>query len=149
MPGIATAVLKSFKVEVLKALHNFLAAGGSAFKLALIKPSPTGTYDKTSTNYSDITGNSDEVSGTGYSAGGVALSSVDPALSTDTAVCDFADVSWTSATFQARGCMIYNTSQGNKGVSVHDFGGTQQVTAGTFSLIFPTPDASNAILRIA
>jgi hypothetical protein len=142
---------RSFKVEILKAQHNFLASGGHAFKLALIKPSPTGTYDKTTTNYSDVTGNSDEVpNGSGYTTGGVALTSVDPTLSTDTAVCDFSDVSWTSATFSARGAIIYNTNgSANRGVSVHDFGGTQSVSSGTFTLVFPTADASNAILRIA
>jgi hypothetical protein len=150
MAGITTVVCNSFKTEVLSALHNFLAAGGSAFKLALIKPSPTGTYDKSSTNYSNITGNTDEVaSGGGYTTGGVALTSVNPALSTDTAVCDFADVSWTAASFSARGCMIYNSTQSNKAVSCHDFGGTQTVAAGTFTIVFPTADAANAILRIA
>lgn len=123
------------------------------FKLALIKVGPTGTYDKNTTNYTDVTGNSDEVSGTGYSAGGIALTNVSPVLSTDTAVLDFADVSWTSSSFSCRGCIIYNTSQrgptATRGTSVHDFGGTQQVTSGTFTLVFPTPDASNAILRIA
>lgn len=149
MAGITTALCNSFKTEILKAIHNFLASGGDTFKLALIKTSPAGTYNKSSTNYSDITGNSDEASGTGYTAGGTALTSVDPTLSTDTAVCDFADVSWTSATFSARGCMIYNSSKSNKAVSCHDFGGDQSVSSGTFSLIFPTANASNAIIRIA
>jgi hypothetical protein len=127
---------------------------GDAYKLALIKPSPSGTYDKATTNYTDVTGNSDEIAnGSGYTTGGVALTNVSPALSTDTAVVDFSDVSWTSASFSVRGCIIYNTSRrgpvATRGVSVHDFGGTQTVASGTFTLVFPTADASNAILRIA
>lgn len=126
---------------------------GDAFKIALGKPSPTGTYDASSTNYTDLTGNSDEVTGTGYTAGGAALTNVSPAVSGTTAFVDFADVSWTTATFSARAALIYNTTQrgpvATRGASWHDFGGTQTVTAGTLTLVFPTPDASNAILRIA
>lgn len=126
---------------------------GDSFKLALGKPSPTGTYDASSTAYSDLTGNSDEASGTGYTAGGIALTNVTPVISTSTAVVDFPDISWTTATFSARAALIYNTTRRgpvtNNLVSIHDFGGTQTVTAGTFTLVFPTPDASNAILRIA
>lgn len=126
---------------------------GDVFKLALIKVSPTGTYDQTSTNYTDVTGNSDEVSGTGYTAGGIALTNTGPTIISHVAFVDFADISWTTATFSARGCIIYNTTQrgptATRATSVHDFGGTQQVTAGTFTLVFPTPDQTNAILRIA
>ena len=126
---------------------------GDVYKLALIKVTPTGTYDQTSTNYTDVTGNSDEVTGTGYSAGGIALTNNGPSLSTNTAIVDFADISWTTATFSARGCVIYNSSQrgpvATRATSFHDFGGTQTVTVGTFTLVFPTPDATNAILRIA
>lgn len=126
---------------------------GDAFKVALIKVGPTGTYGAASINYSDITGNSDEASGTGYTAGGLALTNSTPTTSGTTSFTDFADVSWTTASFSTTACMIYNTSQrgetANRAVSTHDFGGTQTVTAGTFTLVFPTPDASNAILRIA
>lgn len=126
---------------------------GDSFKAALIKVSPTGTYDATSTQYSDITGNSDEVTGTGYTAGGIALTNVDPTFTSTTAFVDFSpDPSWTSASFSARGTMLYNTTRrgpvANQGSSVHDFGGTQTVTSGTFTLVFPTADSSNAILRI-
>lgn len=126
---------------------------GDAYKVALGKVSPTGTYDATTTNYTDLTGNSDEVTGTGYTAGGVALVNASPVVSGTTAYVDFADVSWTTATFSARAALIYNTTRrgpvATRVTSVHDFGGTQQVTGGTFTLVFPTPDASNAILRIA
>lgn len=130
-----------------------LTATGDVIKAVLGKVSPTGTYDKNTTQYSDLTGNSDEVTGTGYTAGGNTLTATSPALSTDTAVCDFADTSWTSATFSARSVFLVNTTRrgpiSNPVLSIHDFGGTQQVTAGTFTLVFPSPDASNAILRMA
>ena len=123
------------------------------FKAALIKPSPTGTYDATTTNYTDVTGNSDEVTGTGYSAGGAALVNNGLATNTATAYADFADVSWTTASFSVRGVEIYNTTQRGpvptRATSVHDLGGTQTVTIGTFTLVFPVPDLNNAILRIA
>lgn len=129
---------------------------GDAFKLALIKVSPTGTYGAASVNYSDITGNSDETTnagGSAYTAGGIALTNSTPTTSGTTAFTDFADVSWTTASFSTTGDMIYNTSQrgetANRAIEINDFGGTQTVSAGTFSLVFPTPDASNAILRLA
>lgn len=144
-----TAMCTSFKVELMKALHNFLLTGGSTFKLALIKSGMAGTYGAASTNYSNITGNSDEASGTGYTAGGTTLTRVDPTSSGTTAYTDFADVSWSTATISAAACMIYNSTNSNSSVSIHDFGGTVASTAGTFSITFPTPDASNAILRLA
>lgn len=126
---------------------------GDTFKIALIKIAMAGTYGAASTGYSDITGNSDEVTGTGYTAGGQALTNVDPTTSGTTAYTDFSpDPSWTSASFSTAGCMIYNTTQNgpnaNPGCSVHDFGGTQTVSSGTFTAVMPVADASNAILRI-
>lgn len=145
-----TAMCTSFKGEVLQAIHNFTASTGNTFKMALIKVSPTGTYGAASTNYSNITGNSDEVSGTGYSAGGTTLTNVTPTTSGTTALTTFSpNPSWTSATFSCSACMIYNSTNGNRSVSCHDFGGTQTVSAGTFTVVMPTADASNAILRIA
>ena len=144
-----TAMLTSFKVDLLKAVHNFSAAGGNTFKLALIKVGPAGTYGAASTNYSDITGNSDEVSGTGYSAGGGTLTNIEPTSSGTTAFTDFDDFSWTGASFSTTAGMIYNSSASNAGCGVFDFGGTQTVTVGTFTAVFPTADASNAILRLA
>lgn len=150
MAGTTTAMTTSFKGEVLQGLHNFTASTGNAFKMALIKVSPTGTYGAASTNYSNITGNSDEVTGTGYSAGGTALTNVTPTTSGTTALTTFSpNPSWTTATFSTTACMIYNTTNGNRAVSTHDFGGTQTVSAGTFTVVMPTADASNAILRIA
>lgn len=155
---VIARILSSTSVELSKATTTTLSATSITFtadvlKLALIKVGPAGTYGAASVNYSDITGNTDEVSGTGYTAGGIALTNTTPSLSTNTAITDFADVSWTTATFSATAAMIYNTTQrgetANRALSTHDFGGTQTVTAGTFTIVFPTPDASNAILRIA
>ena len=150
--AITTAMLTSFKVELFKATHNFAASGGHTFNMALIKATPTGTYDATSTAYTDITGNTDETTGTGYTAKGATLTNVDPTSSGTTAYVDWSDapVRWTTATFSADGCMIFNdTSTGDLGTGVWDFGGTKTASGGNFDVDFPTADASNAILRLA
>jgi len=126
---------------------------GDTFKMALIKVGMAGTYSAASNGYSDITGNADEVTGTGYTAGGTTLTNVDPAASSPGAYTNFSpDPSWTSATFSTAGCMIYNTTQNgpnvNPGCSVHDFGGTQTVSSGTFTAVMPVANTSTAILRI-
>jgi len=144
-----TAMCTSFKSELLQALHNFLNSGGSTFKLCLIKVGMAGTYGAASTNYSNITGNSDEASGTNYSAGGNSLTRVDPTISGTTAYTTFSNLVFSTVTLSAVACMIYNSSQSNKAVSVHDFGGTKTATAGDFTIQMPTADASNAILRLA
>ena len=142
--AITQAVCNSFKTEILTGTHNFTASTGHTFKLALY--TSTATLDKSTTAYSAT--NEVGASGT-YSAGGASLTSSTPTLSADTAVCDFADVSFTSATITARGALIYNSSASNKAVCVLDFGSDKTSTAGTFSIVFPTADAANAILRIA
>lgn len=147
--AISTALPTSFKLELLTGTHNFTASTGHTFKMALIKGSHTGTYGAASTNYSNITGNSDEASGTGYTVGGATLTSVTPVTSGTTALCDFTDPSWTTATFTADGCMIYNSSASNKAVYVGSFGSTQTVSAGTFTVVLPAADASNAVIRLA
>lgn len=145
-----TAMCTTFKKELMEGKHNFLLSGGSTFKLALIKSGMAGTYGAASTNYSNITGNSDEVGNSGsYSAGGATLTRVDPATSGTTAYTDFADVSFTTATISAAAAIIYNSTNSNSAVSIHDFSGTVVSTAGTFSITMPTPDSSNAILRLA
>ena len=97
-----------------------------------------------------MTDNSDELAnGNGYSTGGNTLTNVDPSVSGTTAITDFADTSFTSATFTTRGCIIYNTNDSNSAVMVIDFGGDYTVTGGTFTIAFPAADASNAIIRIA
>ena len=143
--AIVSAVCNTFKEEVLKAVHNF-TNGGDAFNLALYTSSAslgaaTTAYDSTN----EIT----NASGSAYSAKGQALTSVTPALSTDTACCDFANVSWTSASFTANGCLIYNDTNADRAVCSIAFGGDKTVTNGTFTIEFPAADASNAILRIA
>ena len=145
--AITSAICNSFKVEILKAVHDFTATSGNTFNLALYTSS--ATLNKSTTAYSS----SNEISntsGSAYSAKGKALTSVTPVLSTDTAVCDFADVSWTSASFTANGCLIFNDSaSGDPAVCAIAFGGDKTVSSGTFTIQFPAADASNAILRIA
>ena len=145
--AITSAVCNSFKQEVLQGIHNFTASSGNTFNLALYTSS--ATLNKSTTAYSS----SNEISntsGSAYSAKGKALTSVTPALSTDTAVCDFADISWTSASFTANGCLIFNDSaSGDPAVCTIAFGSDKTVTSGTFTIQFPTADASNAIIRIA
>lgn len=152
--AITTAMCTSFKVELLQGAHDFRLTGGDTFKLALIKSGMAGTYNAASTNYSNITGSSDEVGNSGtYSAGGGTLTRIDPSADGTTAITDFADLSFTSATISADGCMIYNTTpavgSANSAVSVHDFGGTKSSTAGTFTIQFPAAAAATAIIRIA
>ena len=142
--AITSAICNSFKTEILTGVHNFTASSGDTFNLALYTSS--ATLNKSTTAYTT----SNEVSGSGYTAKGNALTSVTPALSTDTAVCDFADTSFTSASFTARGCLIFNDSAtGDPAVCAIDFGADKTVTSGTFTIQFPTADASNAIIRIA
>jgi len=147
--ALTTAVCNSFKKELLEAKHNFLLTGGSIFKLVLVKDTPTGTYGAASTNYTDITGNTDEASGSVYTTGGETLTRVDPSLDSGTAITDFADVTLAAETISADGAMIINTSQTNAAVSVHDFGGTKTSSGGDFVIQFPVAAAATAILRIA
>ena len=145
--AITSAICNSFKTEVLQALHNFTASSGNSFKLALYTSS--ATLNKSTTAYS-ATNEISNTSGSAYTAGGKALTSVTPALSSDTACCDFADASFTSASFTANGCLIYNeTASGDPSVCAIAFGSDKTVTSGTFTIQFPTADADNAIIRIA
>jgi len=155
--AITQAICTSFKQEILQGIHNFTNGSGggtttttgtgNAFKLALYTSS--ATLDATTTAYSAT----NEVSGTGYSAGGGALTNVTPSTSGTTALTDFADLTFSSATITARGALIYNSSTtagtANRAVLVLDFGGDKTSTAGDFTIQFPTADASNAIIRIA
>ena len=144
--AITTAMCTSFKSELLGGLHDL---DTDSLKLALIKASPSGTYGAATTNYSDVTGNSDEASGTNYTAGGQALGSATIAVSGTTATVDFADEVFSNVTVSADGCIIYNTANSNSAICVIDFGGTVSATAGDLTIEFPTADASNAIIRIA
>ena len=142
--AITSAICNSFKTEILTGTHNFSSSGGNTFNLALY--TSDASLGASTTAYTT----SNEVSGSGYTAKGNALTSVTPALSGSTAVCDFADTSFTSASFTARGCLIFNDSaSGDPAVCAIDFGSDKTVTSGTFTIQFPTADASNAIIRIA
>ena len=144
---ITSAICNSFKQEILEAEHNFTASTGNTFNLALYDSS--ADLSKSTTAYTS----SEEItntSGSAYSAKGNALTSVTPVLSTDTAICDFADTSWTSASFTARGCLIFNDSHSSDAsVCAIDFGGDKTVTSGTFTVEFPAAAASTAIIQIA
>ena len=135
----------SFKVEILKGVHNFTASTGDTFKLALYDNSASFTAATTAYTATNEVANSGS-----YSAGGGTLVSVTPVASGTTALCDFTDLAFTSATITARGALIYNSSAaGNPTVAVLDFGADKTSTTGTFTIQFPTADASNAIVRIA
>jgi len=135
----------SFKVELMQAVHNFTTGTGSTFKLALYNNNASFTAATTAYTATDEVG----ASGT-YSAGGGALTNVTPTSTSTTAFTDFADLSFTGATITAYGAMIYNDSAaGNPSVCILDFGGAKTSTTGTFTIIFPTADATSAIIRIA
>ena len=138
----------SFKQQLLQGKHDFTASSVDTFKLAMYDNS--ASFTAATTAYTT----SDEVSGTGYSAGCAALTNVTPTTSSTTALTDFADLTFSSATITARGALIYNTTTGagsgtTDTVLVLDFGSDKSSTAGDFTIVFPTADASNAIIRIA
>ena len=134
----------SFKKELMEAKHNFLNSGGSTFQIALYTDS--ASFTAATTAYTT----SNEITGTNYTAKGNTLTRVDPTTSSTTAYTDFADTSWSTATFSAMGAMIFNDSvSGDPAVVILDFGALKTATAGTFTIAFPAADASNAIIRIA
>jgi hypothetical protein len=149
--AITQAMCTSFKVDILSGGQNFNTTNRSlssntqdVFKIALYTSS--ATLDATTTAYTT----SNEVVGTGYTAGGNTLTvSVVPTSSGTTSYLSFGTTSWTTATITARGAMIYNSTNSNKAVCILDFGSDKTSTAGTFQINFPTADASNAIIRIA
>lgn len=158
--AITSAMCASFKLELAQDLHHLGVAanspiGGDVIKLALINlsASPNGTYGSSSTNYSNITGNSEEAvdsaSPQGYVAGGGTLVNNGGQISGAVAFWDFADLTFTSVNLSAHGCMLYNSTNGNRAIAVFDFGGAQTASGGNFQLTFPAADSSNAILRLA
>ena len=145
--AISSAICNSFKQEILVGTHNFTASSGNTFKIALYTSSASLGASTTAYSTSNEISNT---SGTAYTAAGATLTSVTPAASSTTAVCDFADVSYTDATFTANGALIYNDSaSGDPACAVIAFGSDKTVTSGTFTIQFPTADATNAIIRIA
>jgi hypothetical protein len=142
--AITQAMCTSFKQALLDGEMDFSSDTAQTFKIALYTSS--ATLDASTTAYS-VT---NEVSGTGYSAGGNTLTiSANPTTSGTTAFLDFADTTWSTATITARGALIYESGGSNPAVAVLDFGGDKTSTAGDFTIQFPTADASNAIIRIA
>ena len=134
----------SFKKEILEAVHNFKNSGGSTFKLAMYTNS--ASFTAATTAYTT----SNEVSGTGYSAGGGTLTRVDPTSSGTTGFTDFADLTFSSSTITARGALIYyESASGDPSIVVLDFGSDKSSSSGDFTVQFPAADASNAIIRIA
>ena len=144
--AITSAICTSFKVELLKGVHDFTATTGDTFKIALFTSSATLGAGTTAFSTSNEITNS---SGTAYTSGGATLTSVTPTSDSTTAVCDFANVSFTSASFTANGALIYISSESNKAVAAIAFGSDKTVTSGTFTIEFPTADATNAIIRLA
>lgn len=147
---ITTAMPTSFKVEILKAVHNFTVSTGNTFKIALFKAtaSGSGTYGAATTNYSGM-GTDQLPTATGYTQTGNTLTSVTPVADGTTAVCDFSDTTWTSATFTTCGALIYNSTASGAACAVLSFGGDQQVSSGDFTIQFPAAAAATAIIRIA
>lgn len=145
--AITTAVCNSFKQELFVEGHDFTNSTGDTFKLALYLDA-SATLGAATTAYTDTGEVSD--SGTGYTAGGYDLTSATPTLSGATVICDFTNtITIGSASFSSEGSLIYNSSNSNKAVCVNAFGETKTASGGDFVINFPTPDASNAILRLA
>jgi hypothetical protein len=137
-------VCTSFKKELMQGVHNFTASTGDTFKLALYNNSASFTAATTAYTVTNEVGDSGS-----YAAGGGALTNVTPTTSGTTAFTDFDDLTFTTATITAYGALIYNdTAAGNPSVVVLDFGGAKTSTGGDFTIIFPTADASTAIIRV-
>lgn len=148
--SITTAMPTSFKVELLKAVHDFTTSTGDTFKIALLKAAAagSGTFGAATTNYSDL--GSDELpTATGYTQDDQTLVSITPVADGTTAICDFDNTTWSAATFTTSGALIYNSTASDAAVAVLSFGGDQQVSSGDFQIQFPTAAAATAIIRIA
>ena len=142
--AITTAMCTTFKKELLEAVHNFKNSGGSTFNLALYTSS--ATLGASTTAYTT----SNEVSGTGYTAKGAALTRVDPSNDGTTGITDFANLTFSSSSITANGALIFNESaSGDPAVCALAFGGDKTSSSGDFTIQFPAADASNAIIRIA
>jgi hypothetical protein len=147
--AISQAMCTSFKVELLTGTHNF-TNGGDTFKVALFRNQAaiSGTFGAATTNFSQM--GADQVTGTGYTSGGFTLTNVTPTSTGTTAFVDFSpNATFANSTITSCGALIYNSTDGGKAVAVLDFGGDKTSTNGTFTIVFPANDASNAIVRIA
>jgi hypothetical protein len=142
--AITQSLATSFKVNLLSGTMDFTAGTGDTFKMALYTSS--ATLGPTTTGYTTV----NEITGTGYTAGGNTLIvSQSPTSGGTTAYISFSNTSWNSASFATRGALIYNSSQGNAAVAVFDFGSDKTVLNGTFTVTFPTADSTIAVIRIA
>lgn len=139
---ISTALPTSFKKELLKGIHDFSASGGDVFKIALYDSD--AVLGAATTAYSSA----NEITGTGYTAGGAALTNVEPSSEGTVGFCTFADIEWPAATFTANGALIYNSSKSNTAVAVLAFGSDKSVSSGTFKITFPTANSTTAIVRV-
>lgn len=144
--AITSAVCNSFKTEVLGGIHDL---DTDVIKIALIKATPTGTYGAGTTNFSVVTGNGDEASGTNYPAGGNTLTGAVITLDANTAIVDFNDTVFVSATVSADGAIIYNSTKAGRAIALIDFGGTVTSTAGDFTIQFPVAAAATAIIALS
>lgn len=141
--AISTAFCTSFKQQLMQGQHNFTLSTGNTFKIALYTSS--ATLGATTTAYS-VT---NEVSGTNYTAGGNTLTNVTPTTSGTTAYTDFADTTWSASTITANGALIYNANASNASTVVLAFGSDKSSSNGDFTIVFPTANATDAIIRIA
>lgn len=141
--AISTAMCTSFKSELMSALHDFDNPGGNTFKIALY--TSAATLGATTTVYAAT----NEVTGTNYTAGGNTLTAVSPTTSGTTAFVDFADTTWSSSTITANGCLIYNNTNANRAVVSLAFGSDKSSSNGDFQIVFPTANATDAIIRIS
>lgn len=142
--AISTAMCTSFKSQLMSALHDFDNPGGNTFKIALYTSS--ATLGATTTAYSAT---NEVATGGGYTAGGNTLTSVSPTTSGTTAYVDFADTTWSNSTITANGALIYNANSSNAAVVVLAFGSDKSSSNGDFTIVFPTANATDAIIRIA
>lgn len=147
---VTTAMPTSFKVELLKGTHDFTTTTGDVFKIALLTAtaSGSGTYGAATTNYSQL-GEDEVATGNGYTRGDKTIAAVTPSADGTTAIVDFADATWTSATFTTCGALIYNSTESGKAVAVFSFGGDMSVSAGDFTVQMPVAASSTAIVRVA
>lgn len=148
--ALTQAIAYTFKEELFKGTHNF-ANGGSTFKMSLYAAGVTNsTLDGTITQYTTANyGTYEQANGNGYTTGGQTLSSQTTSRSSQTSWVDFGDVTWSTSTIDARAALIYNTTTGNPAVVIQDFGSTKSSNNGSFTVQFPTADATNAIIRLA
>jgi hypothetical protein len=149
--SVTTAMPTSFKVELLRAVHDFTSGTGDTFKIALLRTTSAGVgiFGAATTSYNDL-GSNEVPAGGGYSTGGNTLTSITPTASGGVGVCNFLDTVWPAASFTACGAVIYNdTAPGKPACAVLSFSGDQQVSGGNFAVRFPPATGGSAIIRVS